>query len=300
MIKTTLFLLLLTITPLQVFAWGPVGHSTIGMIAQAHLTPQAQAGVQKLLGADSLAAIANWADQMRGQGKYPQTVWYHFEKIPDNTAYLQNLKAMPDWQLKKGGVVAAILVANQILRDHTAPLSEQTDALKFLVHFVGDLHQPLHTGAPADNGGDKISVTWMGSAITLHSVWDSGMLYTGHADILNSTEPSMDAATAYSAFLMKNPPLWFLTTNMDVEGWLNESMQIRPAAYNTIYNTNQPLYQQMHLPEVDRRIYAAGLRLAAILNDIFAGTPTPDLELQLRKNVETVMGSLDSAISLRP
>jgi hypothetical protein len=270
------------------------------VIAEAHLTPQAQSAVQKLLGQDSLADVANWADSVRGNGTYHQTVWYHYEKIPDGVSYLANLKALPDWQRQKGGVVAAILVAQKTLREDKAPLLEQTDALKFLVHFVGDIHQPFHSGRPEDEGGVKIDVTWFGTPMNLHRVWDSGMINTGHKDLFATSHSLAEDSLRYANFVMQEFAKANVDTEFNVEKWLNESLQIRNAAYDPIYQADQNRYQTLHLQELDLRIYSSGVRLAELLNSIYAHEPMPQPEIDFWKQIETLVGVLDRWISFRP
>ncbi len=295
-----LFLCSLLSFPVSSFGWGPVGHRTIGLIAGSQLSPKAQNAVQKLLGKQSLADVANWADKVRGDGTYPQTVWYHFEKMPDQISYLDHLKSLPDWQKKKGGVVEAILVAQETLREAKAPLSEQADALKFLVHFVGDIHQPLHSGRPEDNGGVKIDVTWFGTPMNLHRIWDSGMIQTGHQNLFTTGQNLEAESLAYANELMRQHSSTPVDTGFNVNQWLMESLQIRQAAYAPLYHSDPGQYQNLHLKEVDLRIYSAGVRLADLLNSIFANEPTPQPEINFWKQIESLVGNLNQLINFRP
>lgn len=298
--KIKIILLQILLTPLQVFSWGSIGHSTVGVIAQSNLTPKARAGVQRLIGSANLSDVANWADSLKSTTDYKQAVWYHFEKMPDNYTYLENLKALPDWQQKKGGVVSAILVANDILRKQGAPLKEQADALKFLVHFVGDIHQPFHSGRPEDNGGVKIDTIWFGQAMSLHKIWDSGMIMTGHEDIVSMTLSVNEASRNYADYLARKYSSRTVNDSFDVESWLNESLDLRLEAYDPLYKTDQKKYQSLHMEEIDLRLYQAGLRLANMLNEIYAHQPTPRVETELWKNIEALVGKLENIVRLRP
>jgi hypothetical protein len=294
-----LFAALALLYPTHAHAWGAVGHRTVAHVAEAKLSSDAQALVKNLLGKDSLADVANWADSLRSGDGYKQTIWYHFEKIPDGTSYLDNLKALPDWQKKKGGVVAAILLANKILRDGNRK-AEQTDALKFLVHFVGDLHQPLHTGRPEDNGGVKVPIEWQGQSMSLHHLWDTGLLDSAHPDFLSGHDDEADSQ-AYAKFLLARTPQTPADPAMDVEGWLDESLALRAAAYDKLVDSNPKAYLARHAPEVDQRLYAAGVRLAQLLNDIAARARTPQLEQDLLSHLEAAQGApLEQLISFKP
>ena len=281
-------------------AWGQLGHRTIAVIAEASLTPAAREFVANKLGSVSMAAVASWADSVTKDPRYPGSIWYHFEKMPDGVSYLDNLRALPDRQRSKGGAVAAILVANDVLRDPRASARAQAVALKFLVHLVGDLHQPLHTGRPEDKGGVSIKLEWFGTPMSLHRVWDSGLILTGHPDLFPAGICTRAASLVYAEYLARQFVGKRIATEMNVEGWLDESRAIRPAAYEPIYLTDQAQYQAKHLEEIDGRIYAAGLRLARMLNDIAAQNPIPVREIELRNQIQIVMGDLQRTIHLHP
>lgn len=297
--KTKLAALILTFCPLTSFAWGGIGHRTVALIAEANLSEQAKSEIKKILGRQSLAEVANWADSLKSTGEYRQTTWYHFEKIPDNKGFVENLRALPEWQQKKGGIVGAILLANKILRESGSP-REREDALKFLVHFAGDIHQPLHSGRPEDMGGVSLKVEWMGKPMSLHKVWDSGMIATGHRDLVSESYSESGSSENYARFLVNRYRQEPVELSMNVEGWLNESMAQRSSAYNSDYQSAQEKYQARHLPVIDQRIYMAGVRLAAMLNEIFAKQPVPGTESDLWARMEKVLGDLHEIITFRP
>ena len=281
-------------------AWGPLGHQTIAVIAETNLTPAAREYVKARLGNQSLADVASWADAVVRDPQYLGSLWYHFEKIPDGMSYLDNLRAMPDWQWRKGGVVEAILVANATLRDAQAPAADRRNALMFLVHLVGDIHQPLHTGRPFDRGGVNIKLDWYGTTVSLHRVWDTGLLLTGHRDLFPDGISTRGASQAYAEYLIRANARKAYTTELDVEGWLNESLAIRPAAYDPDYLRNPERYQRRHLEQLDGRIYVAGLRLARLLNDIAAQQPVSPREIELWNSIESILGDPRQIIHLQP
>lgn len=281
-------------------AWGPLGHRTIAVLAETNLTPAAREFVAQRLGNVSMADVASWADSVTRDPRYPASIWYHFEKIPDGTSYLANLREMPEAQRNKGGVVTAILVADRTLRDGRASSADQRSALKFLIHLVGDVHQPLHTGRPADKGGVNIKLDWFGEPMSLHRVWDSGMMLTGHRDLFPPGMSRRTAGKAYADYLQKKFSRKPIDAGMDVVGWLNESLAIRPYVYEPGYRQDQERYQARHLAQIDARIYAAGLRLARMLNDIAEGKPAPAREEELWKQVQAVLGDPREIVRLRP
>ncbi|MEK7354821.1 MAG: S1/P1 nuclease [Bdellovibrionota bacterium] len=282
------------------FAWGPIGHRAGGLIAQENLTPQAKVEVAKLLGKENLGDVANWADEIKSGSQYKQAIWYHFEKIEDDDTYIETLQATPEAARKRGGLMAAILLSEDILRSKKASTLDKTVALKFLVHFVGDLHQPLHSGRPADKGGVTLPVTWFGMQTSLHGVWDSRMIKTGHEDIFTRAAQRADDGATYAEYLQTELKNTKVDTKTHIEGWLEESMALRLGAYDKTYVSDQTRYQSIHLKEIDVRVYESGLRLAAMLNDIYAGAPFPTADSDLHKRVENIVGSLDKIVNYKP
>lgn len=287
--------------PLTSFSFGPIGHRAVGLVAQANLSPRAQLAVKELLGNESLADVANWADKVRGEGKvYQQANWYHFEKMPDNTSYIDNLRIMPPEQRLKGGVIVAILAGFDALRSPVTPAQERMDALKFLVHFVGDVHQPLHTGRNEDLGGNKIEVNWFGTPTNLHSIWDSGLIIVGHSAVLNPALPIDAQSVNYARYLISTFSRFPVDFRMNAEGWLYESIRLRDAAYNEMYATNQPQYLNANLNTIDFRVYQAGIRLAAALNQIFQNSPMQSVEKDLWMRASAILGDFRKYIFFRP
>ncbi len=152
------------------FAWGRDGHRITGFIAAKYLTPQAAAAVKDLLGEQTLADVSTWPDEIRRERKHTAP-WHYANPAPDSTGF--NLERdCPD----EGCVVSAIIKYSYVLRDKSAPRKDRVEALKFVVHFVGDVHQPLHLGRKRDRGGNDIKVRFFENDTNLHSLWDSSMI----------------------------------------------------------------------------------------------------------------------------
>lgn len=281
------------------WGWGMVGHRATGYIAEGWLTPAARQEVNRLLQGVRLADIASWADTLRTDSGMGHISWYHFEKMDDGVTYLNYLQQMPAPQRQKGGVIEAILVAQSMLENPSTPDADKAVALKLLVHFIGDLHQPLHTGRPEDKGGVTIPVTWFGQKVSLHKVWDSGMILSGHGDLFANLAVNADYALPYAQWLVKRYQGVTMPANTrwNTESWLVESLNARPAAYQPM--TDQMQYQNNNLQTVDSRIYAAGLRIADVLNRIFAGQRSP-VDIGLYNRIEQIVGRLENIISFRP
>jgi len=158
-------------------AWGGQGHRLVARIAETELTPQARTAVAALLTGEAdptLAGIASWADDLRredpGLGK--RSAGWHYVNLAEHDCGYQPARDCP------GGncVVAALERQTALLADRSQPSAVRAQALKFVVHFVGDIHQPMHAGYAKDKGGNDYQLQFNGKGTNLHSLWDSGML----------------------------------------------------------------------------------------------------------------------------
>jgi nuclease S1 len=187
---------MLVTAPQFAFAWGDDGHKTVALIAQQCLTPTARKTVDALLASDTdsltahdFASEATWADKYRDENKrhdhYQETQNWHFTDIeldnPDLTSACFGRQPLPAHTLASNGQAQACAVdkIEQFGAELAAPATdaeERVMALKFTMHFVGDLHQPLHSSDNHDYGGNKIKVTVDGfkheSKDELHEYWD--------------------------------------------------------------------------------------------------------------------------------
>ncbi|HXC55824.1 MAG TPA: S1/P1 nuclease [Rhizomicrobium sp.] len=260
-------------------AWGQEGHSIVAELAQRRLSPAAAAQVEAILGqGHSLASIASWADDVRAS--HPETFAWHFIDIPlADTTYDPATECKPD---PKGDcAIAALDRLKQQLRC-SADAAARLDALRFAVHLVGDIHQPLHTVAEARGGNDiLVKVTFKGNTCkqncdlptNFHAVWDSTLITRTYYDWgayvdrleagwLTTLEAKDPAATAGT------PTDWVLQTHaVAVTVW-----NLKPAS-----NELDDAYYTAVMPLVDKQLGLGGLRLAAYLNDAFASNVcTPD------------------------
>ncbi len=167
--------LALASTPLHAsspdFFWGQVGHRIIARVAASRISPETRRVVKMLLNSDeSMASVSTWADEVRSA--QPETGPWHYVNIP-----IWDSLYRPDVVCRNGDcVIAALDRYIAILGDRSNSRSVRADALKFVIHFVGDMHQPMHVGDRGDRGGNDVKVTYRGRDTNLHSVWDSGLL----------------------------------------------------------------------------------------------------------------------------
>src|SRR5664279_6309823 len=160
---------------LPAFGWGPEGHNLVARLAAAHLTPAAAARVAEILGPGiTMQSISSWPDQIR-RDRAATGPW-HYVDIPIDKPHLDMARDCP----KGDCVLAKIEDFRKALKDPATAPEPQREALMFLVHFVGDMHQPLHCADNADQGGNKVLVKYGNRGgdrpYNLHSLWDSGLL----------------------------------------------------------------------------------------------------------------------------
>ena len=239
-------------------AWGQTGHRVTGAIADHYLSGVARANVQLLLGSESLAQAATWPDDMRSD---PAPFWqktaspFHYVTVPAGSTHAAT-GAPPE-----GDAVTALARFAAVLRDPNASLEDKRLALRFSIHIVGDLHQPLHAGRPGDRGGNDVKVSWFGDPTNLHSVWDSGMIDSrqlSHSEL---------ASWLVSAITPEQVVAW---SSPDPEVWIAESVALR----ETVYPAGPApklsyAYAYQHGAELDGRLSRAGVRIAAYLNRLF-------------------------------
>ena len=279
-------LLLAFVPALPAAAWGPVGHEVIAFIAQDNLTPKTKSKIMELAypmdvrlmnrSYPDLASMSNWADQIRPSR--PETAPWHFIDLPIRKDITKTDEAnyCPD----NNCVVNQLQIFEDILSEYSngnysKPKADRLEALKFIVHFVGDLHQPLHCADDGDRGGNDKLVRFKdpgrpgrGSRIKLHALWD-GLIET-HTD---------EDPRALASRLEKdlNDKKWVIWCKGNENDWALESYQI---AKTKIYPgmdpgaqdyTDKPLpndYYSKMRPIVDEQLEKAGIRLAFVLEEV--------------------------------
>ena len=248
--------------PASAWAWGRLGHKLAGQIAEDRLTPNARKAIHELLEpGESLATVSSWADEVR-KDRRESSSW-HYVNVP-----ISEERYDRKFEDAKGGVVSKVVAFQRIVGDRNAPRVERQEALKFLAHFVEDMHQPVHVGHRGDRGGNDLQVQFFGKGSNLHSVWDSGLLEHAH-------RPDADYAQALAGRI--TPELAARWSQGTVEDWANESLNAAKGAYTHPGAPGQiksgvklgDPYYEANLPTAELRIEQAGVRLAALLNAIF-------------------------------
>lgn len=259
--KITLALLVAASTLLQsqAYAFGANGHRITGAIAQEFLTLKAQKKIKTIMGTESLAQTSTWPDEMRSN---PDEYWkkttppWHYVAIPDGKTYA-DVKAPPE-----GDAYTALASFREDLLSAETSREEKRKAISFIVHIIGDLHQPLHVGNGTDRGGNDVKLEFFWEDSNLHRVWDSGLIDT--------QELSYSEFTAWLLPTISGDDIndWKQT---DPLIWMAESQAIRMNIYPE--ETDAKLsydYRYEHIPTIKKRLKQAGVRIAHYLNDIFS------------------------------
>lgn len=256
--------LLLSLVSLNALAWGPTGHRVVGEVAEKNLDPKVLVKARAILGGLSLSKVANWPDEIKSEPeKFSYTFNWHYTDWADDAHD-------HDEQTSSGQLLTSINNQLKILKDPASPAESKAFALKFVIHLIGDLHQPLHVGNGVDQGGNMCKVIFHGNATNLHALWDEGMIdFTK----LSFTEMASFVAQGRSR---ENVLHWKTGTVVD---WASESKVLRTQLYPantkaycqaTVAPEEMPKlsyeYSYKFVPVVEQRLYQAGLRLAVILN----------------------------------
>lgn len=269
-------LILTSLLSSSIYAWGPTGHRVVGEIAQKNLSEKTKEKIKEILKGESLAKIANWPDEIRSEPQtYAQTYVWHYTQWPDQNSEHQETELT-------GLLLTYIKFHMDYLKSDAKP-EEKAFSLKFLVHLVGDLHQPFHVGNGLDKGGNACKVVFFNTQTNIHKVWDE--------DMIDSTKLSFTEITDFNLQGLTLEKKRGIQTGNLLE-WTKESKEIRANAYPNELNLSQqqnqnPIknyclaevtleqmpkisydYNYKFMTTLNRRLLEGGLRLAWILNQI--------------------------------
>lgn len=255
--KRILFLLLLSgqLSFANTIFWGKTGHRVVGEVAENHLNGKAKRAIKNILDGQSLALASTYADEIKSDERFRGFSPWHYVNFSFDKKYGEETPS------ENGDLVKGIEKCIEILKSDNASKADKVFYLKLLVHFIGDLHQPLHVGRGEDKGGNDIQVQWFGQGSNLHRVWDSNMI-----DNFNMS---------YSE-LTSNLPHINKKQRKDIQkgvllDWVHESQGLAKEVYASAAVGEKLGYRYMydHFATVKNQLQKGGLRLAKVLNDIF-------------------------------
>lgn len=258
-LKKLFFAAILLYIPFQSMAWGMLGHRVVAHVAESYLTKKASREVKNILGNESMAMASNWADFIKSEPTYDYLGNWHYINLPAgmSTEQLHN-------HLQNDTTTNAYTRINFLsseLKNKALNQEKKVMYLKILIHLVGDIHQPMHTGRVEDLGGNKVQLKWFGQNTNLHRVWDSDLIdyqnlsYTEYAQSIN--------------FLDKNR-LHSLQQETASQ-WVIDSYKISEKLYSGVKADEKLSYRYIydHIDIANQQMLKGGVHLAALLNEIF-------------------------------
>jgi hypothetical protein len=248
----------------QAHAFGPAGHRIAGLLAEPHVCAVAVGQMRALTDGDDLGEIGQWADHIRSTPQWRHTGPWHYMNVDEENRVRGALAAEAALRAyvspPEGDVLVAIERFARELGDPAGSHEARAAALRFLVHFVVDVHQPLHVGRATDRGGNLVDVRHLGETVNLHRFWDSGVLELARRS--PRAEARRLAARIDAAAARSTPP--------DPRTWAVESLAVRPAVYSFAAAPAELSHDYVAAAQaiVDERLLRAAERLAATLNHL--------------------------------
>lgn len=244
----------------KLFAWGTTGHRVVAEIAEHHLTAKSKRHLKKIIGEEKLAYWANWPDFIKSDttGTWKHADEWHYVNIsPQNDfhTFADSLKAQ-----KGPNLYTQIKALSRKIKDRNTPAADRETSLRFLIHLVGDMAQPMHVGRAEDLGGNRVQLQFFKEPTNLHALWDSKFIdfqkysYTEYADVLD-VKSKQDVADIQKGTLEE----WFFDSHKIANRLYKETEAGKNYAYDYDYKFHDIL---------ERQLLYGGLRLAKILNDI--------------------------------
>ena len=255
--KAILLLLFISFTVTNISAWDAFGHRVIAELAYNQLTKKARKQVDAVLGTRGMIYTASWADEIKSDTIYKKMHQMHYQNLREGMTQ-EDLEYL--WLNNKAEGEHAFYAIDSlvnVLKDD----KQNADALKFTVHIMGDLFQPMHLGRPEDKGGNKIQMRWFGNGTNLHSVWDRWLL-----DYMQMSQ------TEYVRYLQDK----YSDRKKQIEQLtMLECIFITYERQNAVYkylereDKSNYHYAYQFLPMLDICIYSSSVKLAQLLNEIY-------------------------------
>lgn len=244
----------------ETFAWGTTGHRVVAEIAENHLSCKAKRQIKKIIGKQPLAYWANYPDFLKSNPDWKMADSWHYLNFPaglNRTDFDKTLKNSSDENLYK----RALILMDELKNNKNHSLQKKHENLYFLIHLIGDAHQPLHIGREEDLGGNKIEVEWFRDKTNLHSLWDSKLVdfqqysYTEYAGVLDFHDKKFNKTL----------------TEGNLNDWLFDSYQKAEDIYaNTKAGDKLWFpYNYQYVSTLEEQLLKGGLRLAKVLNEVF-------------------------------
>lgn len=257
---TSAFALTCLLISTEASAWGMTGHRVVAEIADNNLTNKARKEVTKIIGPQKLAYWANWPDFIKSDKSWKHADACHYVNIPGDMSreqYNVAIENTADENMYKRG----LFLINELKNNKELSLEKKQEYLYFLIHIMGDAHQPMHVGREEDLGGNKIKVSWFRDTTNIHTVWDSKLVdyenysfteYAGVLDIVTKKERKKMQEGTFA-------------------DWIYDSYQKANVIYATVKMDDKLGYNYHYdnKNNMEEQLLKGGLRLAQTINTIF-------------------------------
>ncbi|MEH6304967.1 S1/P1 nuclease [Olivibacter sp. CPCC 100613] len=242
------------------FAWGLTGHRVVAALADQHLNKRAKKNIQKILGNESLAMAANWPDFIKSDPSFNYLGSWHYVNFKSGLTFEQLSQQLHN-DTTANAYNKLIMLIDQLKHQHDLDQATKILYLRLIIHIVGDIHQPMHTGRFEDLGGNKIKLYWFNTPTNLHRIWDEQLIDFQQLSFTEYTK-------AINFSTKKEQAAW---QNSSMENWLYESYQISESLYADIHPEEKLSYRYNfeHINTLNQQLLKGGIRLAKILNDLF-------------------------------
>lgn len=249
----------LLLVPKDTNAWGLLGHRIIGQIADKYLSKKAKKEIRKLLGNESIAMASNWPDFIKSDPSFNYLNSWHYVNLPSGLSKEDVIKYLETDTIPN--IYNRIKMLAVDMKNPNTSQQQKIMDLRLIIHFMGDLHQPMHTARKEDLGGNQIKLMWFNENSNLHKVWDENLI---DYQQLSYTEYSNTLAFASPEQIKE----WQGTS---VQESIYESYQICEKLYTEIRPNDKLSYKYNfdHIGIVESQLLKGGVRLAKFLNDIF-------------------------------
>lgn len=235
--------------------WSKTGHRVVGEVAEHYLSKKAKRAIDALLDGKSLAAVSTFGDEIKADRTYAEFSAWHYVNMPADKSYSETEPSA------NGDLVMGIDKCIAVIKDRNSTRDDKVFYLKFLVHLIGDLHQPMHVGRAEDKGGNDIQLQWFNEGTNLHRVWDSNMI--------NDYDMSFtELASELPELSKKEVKVLQSGTLLD---WVAETQVLANTIYDSVETGEKLRYQYSYdwWGTVEDQLQKGGIRLAAVLNDTF-------------------------------
>ena len=237
------------------YKWNATGHRTVGKIAENHLKSSTKRNIKKLLKGQSLAFASTYADEIKSDKQYNDFYTWHYVNMPLDSNYEDSEKN------PNGDLATGIAYCKKVIKDENSSDADKAFYLKLLIHFIGDLHQPMHVALADDKGGNDFKLQWFYKDSNLHRVWDTEMINGYGMGYIELAENADVLSKEQVKAIQKGT----------VIDWINETHALTNKVYTSVNEGDNLRYRYSydHFKTVRSQLQIAGVRLAKVLNDLF-------------------------------